>query len=312
MSRILFIGGTRFVGRAMVEAALARGHDVTLFHRGQSGADLFPGTEHVLGDRNADLGLLQERSWDVVVDVAGFAPSVVRKSVTALRDSVKRYAFVSSISVHTEEGDGPITEASPLQQMPSDWDGQDETVTPESYGALKALCESEVIAGFGGKALLFRPGLVVGPNDATDRFTSWVRTGAQATEVDIPTTQVQPVQFTDARDLGQFMIHLIEEGWNGTVNATGPVAPLTFGQMWQTIQETMGRQVQTHWDTEGTAPLPCAKGFERFMSADNSKAVSLGLTTRPLEETVRDTWAWDQERGLPELSVQPSRFKKSE
>ncbi|MES1227026.1 MAG: epimerase, partial [Armatimonadota bacterium] len=198
MSRILFIGGTRFVGRGMVEAALERGHQVTLFHRGQSGADLFPSSEHILGDRNMDLEKLQGMTWDLVIDVAGFAPSVVRKSVEALQGTVNRYAFVSSISVHTEEGEGAIDEQSPLQQMPEGWDGIDEAVTPETYGALKVLCEQEVSKVFGENALLFRTGLVVGPNDVSDRFTSWVRAGAQDKEIDIPTTPDQPVQFTDA------------------------------------------------------------------------------------------------------------------
>lgn len=295
----------------MAQAAIDRGHRVTLFHRGQSGADLFPEAEHVLGDRNTNLNKLNGE-WDVVVDVAGYRPSELRASTEALKNLAPRYAFVSTISVHTDEGDAPLIEDSPLQQMSAEWDGQDETVTPETYGALKAICESIVQEAFPGQALIFRPGLVVGPHDVTDRFTYWVRAAAAQSTVSIPTIPDQPVQFTDARDLGAFMLKLIEDGWNGTVNATGPVERLTFGQMWSQIQQGTGGQPETHWDAEGSAPLPCAKGFDRFMTFDNSRAVGLGLVTRSVVETARDTWEWDRTRGLPDLSTEPSRFKKSE
>jgi 2'-hydroxyisoflavone reductase len=295
----------------MAQEAIDRGHQVTLFHRGQSGADLFPEAEHILGDRNTDLGLI-EGSWDVVVDVAGYKPSEVRRSTAHLKALAARYAFVSTISVHTDEGDERLKEDSPLQVMPEGWDGADETVTPTTYGALKALCEGVVREEFSDKALIFRPGLVVGPNDVTDRFTYWVRAAATQESVQIPTTPDQPVQFTDARDLGALMIHLIESGWNGTVNATGPVHALTFGAMWEQVQKGTNARPQTEWDTDGPAPLPCAKGFDRFMTFDNSRAVQLGLKPRPVADTARDVWAWDQARGLPDLSTEPSRFKKSE
>lgn len=295
----------------MAQEAVARGHEVTLFHRGQSGPDLFPEATHILGDRTRDLDRLTGE-WDVVVDVAGYKPSEVRASAAFLKGRVQRYAFVSSISVHSDEGEGAIAEQSPLQQMPVGWDGHDETVTPETYGALKVLCEQVVERAFPGQAILFRPGLVVGPNDATDRFNYWVRAAATEETVEIPTNPDQPVQFTDSRDLGAFMIGLIEKGWNGTVNATGPTRAMTFAEMWEAVQSGVARRPRFEWNADGTAPLPCAKGFERFMSCDNSRAVELGLTTRPVDQTARDTWEWDRQRGLPELSTQPSRFKRSE
>lgn len=312
MSKLLFIGGTRFVGRAMVEACLAAGHEVSVFHRGQSGADLFPEAEHLLGDRELPLTLFEGRNWDAVVDVSGYTPSAVRRSVAALKDKAERYIFVSTLSVFSDRSTESITESSPLHSMPEGREN-DETVDPETYGALKALCEKEVAVGFDERSLMFRPGLVMGPHDVTDRFTYWVRAGAMADSIGIPTTPDQPVQITDSRDLGAFMLKLIESGQTGLVNVTGPVKPLDFGEMWQIIQAVFSRTVGTVWeDSEAPGPMPCAKGFERFMRADCSKAISLGFKTRPMAETVRDTWAWDEGRGLPELKSAPSRFRKAE
>ena len=308
---ILFIGGTRFVGRAMVETANTRGHTCSLFHRGVSGADLFPESEHILGDREQDLSALSGRTWDAVVDVSGYKPSVVRESAKALKGSVGRYVFISTLSVFTGVGESEIVETSPVHKMPGDWDG-DETVTPDTYGALKVQCEKEVTDVFGAKSLIFRPGLVVGPHDVTDRFTYWVRAGAQADQISVPTVADQPVQFTDARDLAKFLIDLVELNWNGTVNVTGPQKPMTFGEMWQGIQDAHGRSIQTAWDTDGPAPMPCAKDAGRFFSFSSATAKSLGFSTRPLAQTVLDTWAWDEERGLPELTSAPSRFKQAE
>ena len=167
---ILIIGGTKFLGRHLVDSALARGHTVTLFNRGKTNPNLFPQVETILGDRELDLEKLASvgRAWDAVIDVAGYFPRIVGLSAAGLEGSVGRYVFISSISVYSDITKIGINESDPVGKIK---DESMEEITGESYGPLKALCEKATLETYGERGLVIRPGLIVGPNDPTDRFT---------------------------------------------------------------------------------------------------------------------------------------------
>ncbi|MBI4259808.1 MAG: SDR family oxidoreductase [Actinobacteria bacterium] len=298
---VLIIGGTRFTGRHLTEAALVAGHAVTLFHRGKTGSDLFPEAEHVLGDRDGDLGALDGRTFDAVVDMCGYVPRVVRTSARALAGRAGHYTFVSSISVYAGFRTGP-TEGSPVGTLE---DPTVEEITGETYGPLKALCEREVEQAFPGRALVVRSGLMVGPHDPTDRFTYWPRRVAAGGEVLAPAPPDQPVQLIDARDLAAWMLRSVEAGLAGTFNATGPAEELTFERLLSACREVAGSDARFTWvdpdaileaGVEPWSELPLwlpgvdDAGLHR---ADVSRAVAAGLAFRPIEDTIRDTLAWE-------------------
>jgi len=221
--RILVLGGTKFLGRAVVEAALARGHELTLFNRGQTNADLFPDVERLQGDRTGDLAALSGGEWDAVVDTSGYVPRTVRASAEALRASAGHYTFVSSVSVYASFTQA-VTEDSPVAQL--DGASADELAPDFSnYGALKALCEDEVEQAFAGRALNVRAGLIVGPHDPTGRFTYWPHRIARGGEVLAPGAPERPVQLIDVRDLGAWIVHAEETGVTGRFNAVSPAMP---------------------------------------------------------------------------------------
>lgn len=304
--RILFIGGTRFVGRHLVEAALRRNHEVTLFNRGRSNPGLFPQVEKIVGDREKDVNKLEERIWDTVVDVAGYLPRLVRLSAEVLQENVSRYVFISTISVFENFRKIGINESDPLGKL------EDETVeeiTGETYGPLKALCERVVRGSYGERALIVRPGLVVGPHDPTDRFTYWPVRVRRGGEVLAPQKPEAPIQLIDARDLAEFIIKLIEENASGIYNATGPDYELTIGRLLEVSKQVSGSEASFKWASleflnqnkvEAWSDMPVwipdeaeTAGFSR---TNVSKAINAGLTFRPLEETVRDTLAWAKTR----------------
>src|SRR5688500_17271357 len=230
--RLLVLGGTRFLGRALVESALARGHELTLFNRGRTNADLFPEAEKIRGDRTLDLSLLAGREWDAVLDVATFLPRVVRLSVEALEGRVGRYVYVSSISAYADPTTPPI-EGAPVAEL-DDRDAEDV----EHYGALKAACEQIVLDAFGERTLVVRPGLIVGPNDPTDRFTYWPRRIAEGGRVLAPAPPDQPVQFIDVRDLADWMVSATEAQLDGVYNATGDT--MSFQQLLDECRRVSG------------------------------------------------------------------------
>ena len=166
--RILILGGTVFLGRALTTAALGGGHEVTLFNRGTRNVDFGAPVEHLRGDRTGDLAPLRDRTWDAVIDTSGYQPSVVRRSAELLAGVAELYAFVSSVSVYRTDAGGPLDEEAPVLPLP---EGAGEEVTGETYGPLKAHCEAEVRDAAPGRALVVRPGMIVGPHDPTDRFT---------------------------------------------------------------------------------------------------------------------------------------------
>jgi 2'-hydroxyisoflavone reductase len=302
--RLLILGGTKFLGRHTVDAALAAGHDVTSFTRGRTNPDLFPQVERLRGDRDGDLGALAGREWDAVVDTSGFVPRVVRQSAELLRESVGRYVFVSSISVY-DDFSQPVDESSPLGRLE---DPASENVDAD-YGALKAGCEDVVSEVFGERGTSVRAGLLVGPYDPTERFTYWPRRLAEGGDVLAPGEPAAPAQLVDARDLAAWLLQLAEHGPGGAINATGPAEPLTLGGLLERAIRAVGSDARLVWTdedrllAEGVQPwteLPLwAPGaeFAALQQTQIGRALAAGLTFRPLEETVRDTLAWSLEAG---------------
>ena len=234
--KILFLGGTQFVGRHLVEAALERGHTPTLFHRGKTGGDLFPGVERVIGDRDGGLDGLSGRTFDAVVDVSGYVPRLVGDSVDLLLESVDRYLFISTISVYADSRTEMQNEDAPLAPIE---DPTTEVIDAKTYGGLKVLCEEVVSEKFGGRSLILRPGFIVGPDDHTDRFTYWVRRLAAGGEFLAAGAPDDPMQWVDVRDLARFAIDGLERDLGGVFSVTGPAESLSWGRFFSEVEETL-------------------------------------------------------------------------
>jgi 2'-hydroxyisoflavone reductase len=304
--KILVLGGTVFLGRHLVDAALARGHEVTLFNRGQHNAELYPELEKLRGDRDGDLTALQGRRWDAVLDPSGYVPRIVRASAELLAPNVSHYTFISSLSVYGETHTPGMDESTSLATMD---DPTSENVQ-EHYGALKTLCEQTVESVMPGRALNVRAGLIVGPQDPTDRFTYWPRRVAQGGDVLAPGRPERFVQFIDARDLAEWTLRMVETGGAGAYNATGQHDVTTMADLLRTCKEVSGSDARFVWVedaflTEQGAgawmelPLwiPESDGaMTGFLRCSSDKAIRDGLRFRPLAETVRDTLAWDRSR----------------
>lgn len=300
--KILIIGGTKFLGRALVEAALTNGHDLTLFNRGTTNPDVFPDVAQLHGDRDGGLDPLKGRTWDAVIDTCGYVPRVVEQSAELLKDQAGQYAFISTISVYSEDvyTKPGTTEDGPLAQLE---DETTEEVTGGTYGGLKVLCEEAVDLAFHNRALIVRPGLIVGPHDPTDRFTYWPVSVARQNTVLAP-PQDATLQMIDVRDLAEWVIRQVEASKHGVYNATGPDHTLTFGQMLAACQmaaEKDAAQV-VHVDEAflieheiqpwGDLPLWLPTSHQGMSQIDVSKAISDGLRFRPLSDTIRATLAW--------------------
>lgn len=308
--KLLILGGTRFVGRHITEAALGDGHEVTLFNRNRQGTDL--GVETLVGDRSGDVSALKSRSWDAVIDVSAYTPAVARRSAEALRGVVTQYTFISTISVYESFARPGLDERAPVATLSDDEaENASEPVSAEAYGPLKARCEEVVRSFFLNGALVIRPGLVVGPHDYTDRFTYWVRRVGAGGTVLAPGDSGQRVQLIDARDLARWTVQATERGLTGTFNATGPDGVLTMGTFLETCRRVLSPEAELEWvddafllghgleagDLMPWHPIEAMPGWDGFYALDNGKAVNEGLKFRPLEETVRDTSLWDRERG---------------
>lgn len=297
---LLIIGGTTFLGPALVAEALQSGHQVTLFNRGMSSREPVAGVELIKGDRETDLKRLAGRSWDAVIDTCGYIPRPVKLSAEALKGSVGHYTFVSTLSVYPLEGASNRDESAQLLSL---GDHSVEAVTDETYGPLKVLCEAQVQAAFPEAGLIIRPGLIVGPRDPTNRFTHWVTRAARGGAAIAPPAE-QPIQFVDARDLAAFTLRRIEAGASGIYNVTGPAGRLTFGELLPQVKQALASDVdwrhvgddflRAHEVGEFTGlPLWLKRALaESFMTFGIDKAIGHGLTFRSIGETVRDTFDW--------------------
>jgi 2'-hydroxyisoflavone reductase len=293
---ILVLGGTKFLGRHVVEAALQRAHTVTLFNRGQTRPELFPGVEKLRGDRDGDVDALVGRSFEAVVDTSGFVPRVVAETIDALGD-VGHYTFVSTMSVYAEEHRSRgASEDAPVAALSE----PTEEVTRESYGPLKAICE-DVVRKRIADAFIPRPGLIVGPWDPTGRFTYWPTRLAAGGRVLAPTPPDAPVQMLDVRDLATWMVDAAERRLTGTYNAISP--PTTMAEVLDACRRVAHSDAELVWvdgeflAAQGVGPwmeLPLWVGPEGgdFMRAPVDRALAAGLRVRPLEATARDTLEW--------------------
>lgn len=299
--RYLILGGTQFVGRHIVQAALDEGHEVTLFNRGITNPRLFPHAEHLHGDRNGDLSALRGRRWDRVVDVNGYVPHAVEASTEELVDACEHYTFISTASVYprfSEVGEDSETTPPPPR-------GEEE-ITLESYGPLKVVCENVVREMFGRRGLVVRPGIVVGPFDSTDRFTYWVARVARGGDVAVPGDPARLVQVVDGRDLAEWIVWMAMRRRPGVYNAAGPDYRLSFGRLLDRIRAVTGSDAKFHWvpdekidDDLGTRLPLWVRGVEGKsfdMDVNSLRARWEGLLFRPLAETIVDTLAWEHAR----------------
>ena len=307
---LLILGGTRFLGRHLVEAALGDDHRVTLFNRGLSGPDLFPEVETIRGDRDGDLSALRGRRWDAVIDTCGYVPRVVRASAGLLAEAVGHYTFVSSISVYPDDMGPGADEGAPVVELE---DPTVEEVTGDTYGGLKALCERVVEEEMPGRALNVRPGLISGPHDPTDRFTYWPRRVAAGGEVLAPDRPERRVQFIDVRDLAGWMVKMSAEQQTGTYNATGPAYEMQMGNLLEEC-EAVGGGARIVWVSEEfleekgvepftEMPLWVPREYAGMLEVDCGKAIAAGLAFRPVSGTIRDVLEWDSERLEPDLAA---------
>jgi 2'-hydroxyisoflavone reductase len=316
--RILVVGGTQFVGRHIVSTALGRGHDITLFHRGVTGDDLFPEATHLHGDRNDDLRPLDEGMWDVTIDASAYFPRQVRSLADALGGRGGHYVYISTISVYADPLRPGITEDAPLRQ-PVDPDT--EVLDGDTYGGLKALCEKAARECFGEIAIV-RPTYVVGPHDHTNRFTWWVWRFARGGEILAPGPADDPMQVIDARDLAQFVVTVAERRNAGTWHTMTPQPPFAIADLFDALARAVappdprveGVDAAFHLDATvwpDELPLWGARDPQRFvLAADASRALEAGLSPRPLPETIRDTLEWA--RKSPPVDVGLSSEREAE
>ena len=298
---ILVLGGTGFLGPHVVTAALARRHRVTLFNRGKTHPSLFPEVEKLRGDRDGHLEALAGRSWDAVVDPSGYLPRLVKASAELLAPRIGHYIFISTISVYAKNDIVGADETSPVEPLA---DPSNEDVKA-NYGALKALCERAAEAALPGRVACLRPGLIIGPGDPTGRFSHWPTRLAAGGNVLAPGDGTTPVQYIDGRDLGAWIVRVIEDKAVGTMNAFGPATRVTMKQVLDDCNRALGDKAQLTWvaadfldkqGVEGWSEMPMwidnHGDYAGFGTRSNAKAVAAGLTFRPIGETARDTLAW--------------------
>jgi 2'-hydroxyisoflavone reductase len=324
--RILVLGGTSFVGRAIVTDALQAGAEVTLFGRGRTGTELFPGVRRLTGDRDTgDYAALHGGRWDAVVDVSGYVPRHVGQAMDALgagpgrpralgagtsrpralgagtsRPSVGRYLFISSHAVYATAGVAAGSDEDTPRRPPV---RDTEELGQETYGPLKVACEDDVLARFGSRATIVRPGRVAGPHDPQRGLVYWVRRAALGGRVALPGAEDQPVQIIDSRDLARLVVQLLTDDQPGAFHAVGPAEPVTMGGLIRTCARVAGTQVEV-------VPVPAGAGGSFFplirsdwLSQQRSaaRARAVGMPATPLAVTAADVLAWDRERGQPPL-----------
>ncbi|WP_187631744.1 NAD-dependent epimerase/dehydratase family protein [Paraburkholderia sp. UCT31] len=298
--RILVMGGTLFLGRHIVEAALKRGHNVTIFNRGRENPSLFPEIERLVGDRNSDLSALAGRQFDAVIDPSAYRPEQIDLALSALKAPPKHYTFISSISVYRS--------FPPAIQYDED---ADVLLGSDGYGALKARTEAAIQSAMPGFVAIFRPGLIVGPHDPTGRFTYWIRRIDAGGRVLAPGRRDRRIQIIDARDLAEWCLQMAEDKVNAVFNAVGPQSTVTMGQFLDQCLEGSQGGAQLDWLTdeqvlaagiEGWTELPLWVAESDMDAggifyADNRRATGRGLNFRPLAQTIRDTRDWSRATG---------------
>ncbi|MFJ7725278.1 SDR family oxidoreductase [Neobacillus sp. NPDC097160] len=333
--KVLILGGTRFLGRALVEEALGRGHEITLFNRGTNN-EAFPDVEQLIGNRDSDVSLLKNRKWDVLIDTCGFAPHQIKKIAEVLRDNIEHYTFISSISVYKDWIPLNITEDYHLQPMPSEdklKDVEAGKISPyEYYGALKVLCEIEAEKHWPGRILQIRAGQLVGPFDYTDRLPYWVQRVAQGGKVLVPGRSNRRVQLIDIRDIATWVFNMAENRKAGTFNVTGPNNQLTIGELLNTCKAVINSDAEFVWVEERfllkhkvqpwtEMPLWIPETFlleeetepwKGAFSFNIEKAVNSGLSFRPLEDTVYDVYQWEKARKDKEPKAGISQVREQE
>jgi 2'-hydroxyisoflavone reductase len=303
--KILILGGTGFLGPATIEVAQARGHQVTMFNRGKTRPDLFPGVEKLHGDRDPKKGeglkALEGGHWDAVIDNSAYYPRMVAASAGLLAPRVKQYLIISSISAYHEPNPENGTEDAPLATLA---DPTVETMGKDfgNYGGLKALCEQAAQKALPGRTAVIRPGYIVGPDDPTGRFTYWPARFDRGGEVAVPGAPGDPVQIIDVRDLAAWLVLMVEQGTTGVFNACGPEHRLPWGDLVQAFQKAGHPGAKPVWipaefvaqqkDLEFPIWAPYAGETKGFHTWRNDHAVKAGLRFRPVEQTAKDTLAW--------------------
>ena len=319
--RILIVGGTRFVGRAIAEAALASDHEVALLHRGKTMPSTLEDAEHLLVDRDSESlrDALAGRSFDATVDVCAYVPRQVSALADALGGRGGHHVYISTMSVFQEEQEFGFAEDGPLVRLS---DPTTEDVTAETYGGLKVLCEEAAVAAHGKDSVaLVRPTYVIGPHDPTGRFTWWVRRIAAGGRVLAPGPYDAPMQVIDARDQGEWCVRLAEASSAGPFNSVSPTPPFGYGDLLDAAVRAVGPHgTELVWVDGGwlremgedgqSLPLWTEGTSENVMASDPTRALNTGLTPRPLTQTVADTWAWmkdEEPAAVPGWGVSPER-----
>jgi 2'-hydroxyisoflavone reductase len=327
--KLLILGGTRFLGRHLVTAAQAHGHEVTVFNRGNYATEV----ESIKGDRHTELHKLQGRQWDAVVDTSGHLPRAVSAAAKVLSNEVERYVFISSQNVYKDVSIPGIEETYPLRTLTDEQieranaiDTSGQPSYGELYGGLKALCEQAAEEAMPNRVLIIRPGLIVGPDDYTDRFTYWPARVARGGEVLAPGRPERYIQFIDVRDLAEWTISMIERKATGAYNTHGLPNSLTMQQLLEECKSVTGSDAELTWISEDFLlhenvaawsemplwlPEEAAPHLKGFMFINPDKAIKAGLNFRPLRDTIRDTLAWFQaNRANAELSAGLDRDKE--
>ena len=300
--KILILGGTGFLGPAIVRHARSQGHQMTLFTRGKTNAKMFPDIEMLVGNRDGDLEALKNRDWDVVIDTSGYLPRIVADSAKLLAGHVGQYIFISSVSVYADFSQRGLNESSAVGVLD---DETVEEITGLTYGPLKALCEQEAERELRGRSTTIRPGLIVGPMDRSDRFTYWPVRIAKGGEVLTPEGPDVATQVIDVNDLAMFIVRCAERNITGTYNATSPAEELTMGEIFETCKKVSGsdatftyvspefmaeKELQEWSDIPVYVNLAGPEAGHPYVNVN--KALQQGLTFRPLSETIRDTLDW--------------------
>ena len=313
---LLLIGGYKFVGRAVIEAAQGRGHSVSAFNRGS--IEAMPGVEAILGDRD-DPSALGGRRWDAVIDTSGYVPRHVKSTAELLRDAVETYVFVSSTAVYAQQLPGN-DETAPLSVLPADADPG--VYVREFYSPLKVLCEAAAEAALPGRAVMARAGFIVGPHDNIDRFNSWIVRAARNEPMLVPGAAGAPLQLIDVRDLGAWLVSAAESRLHGPFNVTGPIEPITVLDAARACIAGTGSAATAVVVPSNVARAAGVVPWEHvpfwndpadygLMQANIARAVASGLRTRPLVETVRDTYAWLKTSSEPRKIVCPPELERA-